>query len=220
MEREVVGIEKIHSTVGTESVGNDGYPVVGNSLVTAVEFHIIGISFVSCKVVHERALNARRTYDEVYLAARVFFEGVDGLLNDRFGYGADARLDIRHEPLMRASRKPVNGAARIEYRAETGYLLIVRALNGHERVGYDHAAVDGGTVDGDFLVVSVDSRDTSCAVTGEHVAGRISYVDDETFDEVFNVVDGERVAAYGNDFTQYARTVAVEHSAEVERGRF
>src|SRR5699024_5379334 len=99
MEPEVVGVEQVHRALGAEAVGDDGDAVERERRVSARKGEGVRLA-VGRESRDELAPYAARTDDEVDLAAAVFFDAVDRLLQSVLAHRAEARLRIGGEPAL------------------------------------------------------------------------------------------------------------------------
>ena len=220
MKSEIVGIEKVHRTRGTESVGNYGNTVIGYRLVAAFEVHNVDVSLIGREMFLEGSLYARRTHDEVDFAARVFVEIVDCFLNNRFADVAHARLHIRHEPFMSGSVESVQTARGLENRAETRDFVVQRPRDADTHALFYRACGDSRPADRNGLVLSVDIGNSARVARGLIRRRGVDF-DVHADRHVFNVAARYRIVRIGcGNGGKHARAVAVQHSAEVESAGF
>ena len=219
MKSKVVGVQKVHRSARAESVRNDGNTVVSEGFEAAFEVFHVEVSLVGGEMFHKRSLNAGGADDEVDFAAGVFVDVVYRFLDRGFAYVADGSFHVGNEPFVVRSVQSVNVARGGENRFKTCEFLIVRTLNGYERVRGNGGGSHARAVDGEGVVCFVHVLNSSRA-DGEFRAVCVVEVDHHAGYDGFDVGAGDRVVLNGRHLGDYARSVAEEHSAHVECGRF
>ena len=127
MEPEVVGIEKVHRALGTEAVGDDGDAVERERRISARKGERLRLA-VSRERRDELAPHPARTDDEVDLAAAVFLDPVDRLLQSVLAHRTEARLRIGGEPAFARAGDAVE-LLRLEDGLKAGDLEVLGVLH-------------------------------------------------------------------------------------------